>query len=506
MNSKLVKVVTAAIVIAALSICHFLQKTINRERSEMGLTRLAVLDNAPPMLAFTTVALGGFRGLIVNVLWTRMTDLGDQDRYFETIQLADWITKLEPTFAAVWDWQAWNLAYNISIKFSDPSQRWHWVYAGIKMLRDEGLIYNPKSPDMYRELAWLFQHKIGYYLDDCHVYYKTFWAKEMEELLGKKVDWDAILNPTTDEQKETVRRMKEEYKLDPVMMKKVDDKFGPLEWRLPESHAIYWASVGLEKCDPKADLMTLRRAIYQPMLLSFHRGRLVENRFSKTYEVRCNLDAIPNTDKAYREFAEQDLEYRDHILKAHKNFLKDAIYFLYSYNRISEAAKYFKEFAELYPDQALLTGDPTSTPDKIALDEFVVERVAEDVGDNSPDRVRGILEGLLESSFYSLALDQEEEATGYAAMAVKVWKKFDAAVNDDKSVQERIGLPPFQSMREEALRQFLQLADENEPLLADALRVRLGLSADAYKRMEPAPEEKETSETAPAAGSSSQNP
>ncbi|MBR6460723.1 MAG: hypothetical protein IKS95_02715, partial [Verrucomicrobia bacterium] len=108
MSSKLVKVVTVAIVIAALSTCHFLQKTINRERSEMGLTRLAVLDNAPPMLAFTTVALGGFRGLIVNVLWTRMTDLGDQDRYFETIQLADWITKLEPTFAAVWDWQAWN--------------------------------------------------------------------------------------------------------------------------------------------------------------------------------------------------------------------------------------------------------------------------------------------------------------------------------------------------------------------------------------------------------------
>ena len=48
MSSKLVKVVTAAIVIAALSTCHFLQKTINRERSEMGLTRLAVLDNAPP--------------------------------------------------------------------------------------------------------------------------------------------------------------------------------------------------------------------------------------------------------------------------------------------------------------------------------------------------------------------------------------------------------------------------------------------------------------------------
>ena len=134
-----------------------------------------------------------------------------------------------------------------------------------------------------------------------------------------------------------------------------------------------------------------------------------------------------------------------------------------------------------------------------------MERVEEDIGDNSPDRVRGIVEGLLESSFYSLALDQEEEATGYAAMAVKVWKKFDSATNDDKSVQERIGLPPFQSMREEALRQFLQLADENEPLLADALRVRLGLSADAYKRTEPAPEEGEQTESPAPAAETPQN-
>ena len=34
-------------------------------------TRLTALENAPPMLAFTTVALGGFRGLIANALWVR---------------------------------------------------------------------------------------------------------------------------------------------------------------------------------------------------------------------------------------------------------------------------------------------------------------------------------------------------------------------------------------------------------------------------------------------------
>ncbi|MBK8000264.1 MAG: hypothetical protein IPK15_16470 [Verrucomicrobia bacterium] len=80
----------------------FLQQQLNRQRGELGLTRVAPLENAPPVLAFTTVALGGFRGLIANALWVRANDLQMEDKYFEQVQLADWITKLEPTFVQVW--------------------------------------------------------------------------------------------------------------------------------------------------------------------------------------------------------------------------------------------------------------------------------------------------------------------------------------------------------------------------------------------------------------------
>ena len=85
------------------------------------MTRVEPLENAPPVLAFTTVALGGFRGLIANALWIRANDLQDDDKFFEMAQLADWITKLEPHFAQVWLVQAWNMAYNISVKFKDFS-------------------------------------------------------------------------------------------------------------------------------------------------------------------------------------------------------------------------------------------------------------------------------------------------------------------------------------------------------------------------------------------------
>src|SRR5438046_2134199 len=106
--------------------------------------------NAPPVLAFTTVALGGFRGLIANALWIRANDLQNDGKYFEMVQLADWITKLEPTFAQVWLMQGWNMAYNISVKFSDFGARWRSVQRGTELLRDEGLKYCPREAPVYR--------------------------------------------------------------------------------------------------------------------------------------------------------------------------------------------------------------------------------------------------------------------------------------------------------------------------------------------------------------------
>ena len=114
-----------------LTAAAIMQRALNHQRSDpgLGLTRVAPLENAPPMLAFTTVALGGFRGLIANALWIRANELQNEGKYFEMVQLADWITKLEPTFVQVWIVQAWNMAYNISVKFPDPQDRWRWVAA-----------------------------------------------------------------------------------------------------------------------------------------------------------------------------------------------------------------------------------------------------------------------------------------------------------------------------------------------------------------------------------------
>src|SRR5213080_556233 len=232
---KLLLVALAALLLVGVS---FVQKSLNRDRERLGLTRVAPLENAPPVLAFTTVALGGFRGLISNVLWIRATDLQDEDKFFEMAQLADWITKLEPHFVQVWLVQAWNMAYNISVKFKDFPDRWRWVKRGVELLRDEGLRYNPNETLIYRELAWFFQHKMGQNLDDAKMYYKQEWANEMAFVFAKKQpDLEELIHPQSDDAHRRLTLLTNKYKMDPVFMKEVDDLYGPLEWRLPEAHA-----------------------------------------------------------------------------------------------------------------------------------------------------------------------------------------------------------------------------------------------------------------------------
>ncbi len=165
---------------------------IHQAREEMGLVVNAPLENAPPSLAFATVAMGAFRGLVVDVLWMRADRLKEEGLFFDARQLADWITILQPRFAAVWDFQAWNMAYNISVAVPAEQweERWRWVRNGIEILRDRGIPTNPKSILLYRSLAWIFQHKMGDVADDCHRHYKRELALDMRRLLG---------NPETNE-------------------------------------------------------------------------------------------------------------------------------------------------------------------------------------------------------------------------------------------------------------------------------------------------------------------
>ena len=131
------------------------------------------------------IAMGAFRGIFVNFLWIRANDLKEAGKFYEAIELAKAITKLQPRFPRVWVFHAWNLAYNVSVSTQTPQERWQWVNDGIRLLRDQGIPANPNEMLLHKELGWIFLHKIGGYTDDANAYYKRELAKEWTFVLGQ---------------------------------------------------------------------------------------------------------------------------------------------------------------------------------------------------------------------------------------------------------------------------------------------------------------------------------
>jgi hypothetical protein len=465
------KAILSLLIVLALVASHFSQARLNHDRETLGLTRTAIISNAPPILAFTTVALGGFRGLIANALWIRTTELQEDGKYFEAVQLADWITKLQPHFTTVWVHQAWNMAYNISVKFPSPEDRWLWVQRGLELLRDEGLRYNPHEVMMYRELGWIFQHKMGAYLDDAHLTYKARWAQRMEEVLpGGRPDYALLLQPATLEVSNRVDTLVQRYKLLPAVMKEVDEKYGPLEWRLPEAHAVYWGYRGLAECKKESDRAPLRRVVFQSMLTTFQRGRIFTNIASQTIELGPNLNIVANASKAYEDMIAADEKMGDHFAKGHRNFLRDAVYFLYTANREREASQWWeyckKKYAADLGEQMAMT-----------VEQFAVARVSEDANETSPDRIKVVITGLLTQAFVALANGDEDRGEALLRLGTKVHENYQGRTTN-KSMQQRIPLAPLNDYKLEVLRDMLAPSDDVNPAFQAALRTRFNLPAD----------------------------
>ncbi len=486
LRAKYFKPLMGTVAAVCLFGVSFVQKSLNQARSDMGLTRMDPLENAPPVLAFTTVALGGFRGLIANLLWIRASQLQDDGQYFEMVQLADWITKLQPHFVTVWVHQAWNLSYNISVKFPDHADRWQWVQRGIELLRDQGIPRNPQEAMLYRELAWHFQHKMGANMDDAHMLYKNEWAKEMDTLFGGRVpNFNTFTTPQTDEDKERARSLREDYKMDITVIQQVEEEYGPLEWRLPEAHAIYWAYLGLQNSTREKDYINLRRVIFQSMQTAFHRGRLIqfpgakerkEDGYSLIYDFGPNVDIAQKAVEVYEQMMEEDEEQRKHISTAHKNFLRTVIYFLYTHHRVNQAQEYYDKVRELYPE---------SIDKEVSLEEYVFQRVEEEFGSTSQDRLKAVLLGYLVRSYYYLAQGEEDRALGHELLVRKMWQRFHNEIGEKQDV--RVGLPTIRELKRDAL---LQLLDEDKglhPILADQLRTRLGPALENLLPPAPAP-------------------
>ena len=137
------------------------------EKNVLRYTNVSV-KGAPPWVAIGT-AIGALRGLIVDILWMKINSMKSKGLFYEIMADAEMITKLQPRFAEVWAFHGHNMAYNISVAMHTERERWEWVNAGIRLVRNEGIRANPNDMYLHKELAFWFAHKIEGQADDAHL-------------------------------------------------------------------------------------------------------------------------------------------------------------------------------------------------------------------------------------------------------------------------------------------------------------------------------------------------
>lgn len=340
-RKRITPVILAGCAVLCLEAGSYTATRLARRRGR-ELQHAAALRDAPPLLTFTVVTLGGFRGLIADILWLRAARLQEAGRFIELAQLADWIAKLQPRCTEIWSYQAWNLAYNISVMMPVPEDKWRWVCNGIRLLRDEGIRYNPDDPQLYAELGWLFQHKIGANADRDHWLYKARWAVAMTELLGGGYPAYETLAADADR----VARMRKEFGLEPEIMQEIDRRYGRLDWRVPETHAVYWAYRGRLQAGPES-AVSCDRMVFSALANMVFYGRLTFDPDKALYELTPAPELILGTTEAF-EFAMRKHKQK-YIREAYSNFLRNAVLLLAALDRQSEARNLFAKWQRTFP-------------------------------------------------------------------------------------------------------------------------------------------------------------
>ncbi len=467
MSTSSVKLLGIGLLAASLGGAGFISSQLS---ASSGRNQLVYTDRAEDAMSREEalgVAAGAFRGIVVNYLWIRANELKQAGKFYEAVDLAKTITRLQPRFPRVWAFHAWNLAYNISVQTQTQEERWQWVNAGIRLLRDEAIPKNPSDMLLHRELAWILLHKVQGVMDDANGHYKRQFAREWTIVLGAPprrtpeqrspkvssqvmIKWlDRIatapdtlaeiiaqeaataaaekIEPYAPELLEFVRSagydvsstkdrlrlleiielqrssiirsravqaegrisglderivaslmdpkfndawnllsrhmrkrvLTDQYQMDVQRMKRYTEKYGPMDWRHPAAHAVYWSAKGVESALDRTnrnnvanqDFLNTDRITIQAVQELFRNGTIMYDLLSPT-----SLFALPNVDfidpygeiieelrlreiKQFKDKFGSDTSQRTWTMYrgGYENFLHDAISYLYRCGDIDAA-------------------------------------------------------------------------------------------------------------------------------------------------------------------------
>lgn len=155
-------------------------------RSQHGLSQ-ANLGKVDPSSAAMRFATFGMHGLAASWLWVKANDAKIREDWTEFDATLDQIANFQPHFVEVWQFQAWNVAYNLSVRFDDYHDRYDYVRRGFKFM-ERGIGYNDRATPLPWDLAWFYGHKIGM-TDERRVFRRLFREDEEYHSPLPEDDW-----------------------------------------------------------------------------------------------------------------------------------------------------------------------------------------------------------------------------------------------------------------------------------------------------------------------------
>lgn len=156
-----------------------------RTKYDLGQGDLGEIDPASESMRLATL---GMRGVASTILWQK-AEYYKKEQYWDRFSATlNQIALLQPHFVKVWEFQSWNLSYNISVEFDDYRQRYDWVKKGIDYML-KGTKYNRRKPHLPYELGWSFGSKMG--VADEKLQFRELYRRDKQfhdDLLAKGMD------------------------------------------------------------------------------------------------------------------------------------------------------------------------------------------------------------------------------------------------------------------------------------------------------------------------------
>ena len=131
--------------------------SILREKNNLSQAKMSEIDPASETMKLASL---GLRGVAVNMLWMQAMEHKKKENYDKLASTLQALTKIQPNFVKVWEYQAHNLAYNVSMEFDDYEYRYMWVKKGLAFLK-QGMPYNKRDHRMPSKLGFFTGNKMG---------------------------------------------------------------------------------------------------------------------------------------------------------------------------------------------------------------------------------------------------------------------------------------------------------------------------------------------------------